>query len=97
LFVTRRKAMENYEVIAMKKAKNRLSGTQADYIFAIVRRPAGWKPKSLRDVPPKSEIFSQEPVASFEEACEDLIRCNQLAMRHRLKKWAVILHPGSDI
>ena len=81
----------------MKKAKNRLSGPHADYIFAIVRSRAGWKPKSLRDVPPKSEILSQQPVASFEEASDDLVRCNQLAIRKKLNMWAIILHPGSDI
>ena len=81
----------------MRKAQNRLSGTQADYIFALVRRRAGWKPQSLKDVPPNSEILSQEPVASFEEASEDLFRCNRLAIRKKLNMWAVILHPGSDI
>ena len=81
----------------MKKSKNRLSGPQADYIFSIVQKPAGWKPQSLRDVPPKTEILAQDPVASFEEAAEDQIRCNQLALREKLNRWAVIFHPGSDI
>ena len=36
-------------------------------------------------------------VASDEEAHDDLVRCNQLAMTHNLNKWAVIQSPGTQI
>ena len=81
----------------MHRAKNRLSHPHADYLLTMVRRPRNWQPTRIDDVPADSEILSQEPVASFQEAYDDLIRCNGLAVRRNLDTWAVIVHPGSDI
>ena len=81
----------------MNRAKNRLSHPHADYLLTIVRPPRNWQPASNDDVPADSEILSQEPVASFQEAFDDLIRCNELAVRRNLDTWAVIVHPGSNI
>ena len=81
----------------MQRSKNRLSHPHADYLFTIVRRPNDWRPAALDAVPPDLQILSQVPVASFQEACDDLIRCNKLALSRQLDKWAIIVHPGSDI
>ena len=68
---------------------NRLK-VQPDFIFSIVRVPRSWKPEAVYDVPPRGKIVSQTPVASFDEAQDDLLRCNQLAMKNGLREWAVI-------
>lgn len=81
----------------MKHVKNRLQHLHADYLFAIVQPPLGWNPSSLDEVPAGAKVLSQEPVASYEEAFDDLVRCNKLAVKQRLEQWAVVFHPGSDI
>ena len=63
---------------------------QPDYIFSIVRVPSNWKPRAVYDVPPTAELIAQDPVASFEEAHDDLIRCNSLALVGGWPEWAVI-------
>ena len=79
------------------RIKNRISGTQADYLFMIVRRPPGWQPESPIDIPPRGEVLSVDYVASFEEARDDLIRCNQLALMKNLDKWAVVQSGGGEL
>jgi hypothetical protein len=61
-----------------------------DYIFSVVQVPKDWKPAAVYDVPPVGKIISQMPVASFDEAHDDLVRCNRLAMKHGLHRWAVV-------
>ncbi len=68
---------------------NRLN-VQPDFIFSLVRVPQSWKPESVYDVPPSGKIISQMHVASFDEALDDLLRCNELAMKKGLRDWAVI-------
>ena len=68
---------------------NRLN-VQSDFIFSIVRVPKSWKPEAVYDVPASGKIISQMPVASFDEALDDLMRCNELAMKKGLREWAVI-------
>ena len=70
--------------------RNRLTQTKPDYFLLIVRRPRNWRPTHLADAPIGTESLSTEPVASFEEAHDDLVRCNRLAIKHRLDQWAVI-------
>ena len=73
--------------------KNRLASAQADYLFIILRRPRGWRPKGPEDVPPGGEVISVDCVASLDEGLDDLTRCNTLALKHKLNRWAV-LHSG---
>ena len=75
---------------------DRLGLPQVDSILAIVR-PKDWKPTSVESRPSSYELLSQDLVASYEEACDDLLRCNQLALRKGLDQWAVIFHPGGDL
>lgn len=63
---------------------------QPDYVFSIVRVPDSWQPTAVYNVPPCVEILSQTPVASLDEAIDDLLRCNSLAMKQGLREWAVI-------
>ncbi len=68
---------------------NRLK-PQHDIIFAIVRVPKNWKPETIYDVPKNGRIISQTPVASLDEALDDLKRCNELAIHKNLGQWAVV-------
>lgn len=78
--------------------KNRLFGPpQADYLFIIVRPSRDWQPTALDDVPDDGEILSVDYVASFDEAREDLIRCNHLALRHQINKWAIVQSTGGEL
>lgn len=79
------------------KTQNRVFRNQPDYLFQIVRRPAGWRPSRLDDVPPEYELVSTTPVASFPEARDDLLRCNRLALRKNMPVWAVIQSPGAGL
>ena len=81
----------------MNRVKNRLTQNQADYILAICRRPSGWQPKSIEDAPADPVVLEIAYVASFEEAHDDMLRCNQYSLRQSLDRWAVIIHPGSQI
>ena len=63
---------------------------QPDFIFSIVRVSAEWKPSDIYDVPPAGELLTQTTVASFDEAHEDLVRCNRLALKYNWQEWAVI-------
>jgi hypothetical protein len=79
---------------------NRLFQQQPDYILVIIRKPADWTPSHFDDRPPtgrKAEILEADFVASYEEAHEDAIRCNQYAMRLGLDRWAMVISPSADI
>jgi hypothetical protein len=71
-------------------SNNRITQGQPDYIFLIVRKPSGWRPRNYFDVPPRGEIVSKTYVASYAEAHDDLKRCNRLSLHHSLDTWAVI-------
>ena len=77
--------------------KNRIVQLQADYIFLIVRKPNGWQPTGVDEVPRGGEILSEQYVASYAEAYDDLVRCNKLALERDLNKWAVILAPSGGL
>jgi hypothetical protein len=79
------------------KTRNRLANYQPDYLFTIVRKPLGWHPKDLDDIPPSGEILSLDYVPSYTEAYDDLLRCNQLALEQNLGKWAVIQCPDGNL
>ncbi len=69
---------------------NRLLQRQSDYVFLLVRPPAGWQPLALDDHPPAAPVIYSTLVASREEAMEDLLRSNHLALRQGLNVWAVV-------
>jgi hypothetical protein len=81
----------------MKKPVNRLFQAQPDFLLLIVRKPDGWTPRDLFDIPPICNILSVTPVASYQEAHEDLLRCNRLAEREGLEEWAVLQSLGSQL
>jgi hypothetical protein len=70
---------------------------QADYLLTIVRRPPGWLPESVDSVPHHGDVLDEHLVASFAEAKEDMLRCNEIALRCNIDKWAIVRHAGSDI
>ena len=70
--------------------QNRIVNSQADYLFLIVRKPEGWEPSRIEEVPRGGKVLSQQFVASYAEAYDDLVRCNKLALDRGLDKWAVI-------
>lgn len=74
---------------------NRRSNYQPDFIFSIVRVPNNWRPENVFDVPPSGKIVYEMPVASFDEAHDDLIRCNQIAIRNGMREWAIIETAGA--
>jgi hypothetical protein len=76
--------------------KNRIAGAQADYLFMIMQRPRGWRPTQPEEIPPGGKVLSVDHVASLDEALDDLIRCNKLALKHDLKRWAVIQSGGGE-
>lgn len=78
------------------RARNRLMRSHRDYMLAIVRRPAGWRPKAVDDAPPAGDIVQQDPVASYAEAHDDVVRCNQYALGQELDLWAVVLGPDAN-
>lgn len=77
--------------------KNRIVPTHADYIFLIVRKPLGWQPTTVDEVPPGGEPLEKQYVASYAEAHDDLVRCNQLSQDWGLDKWAVIQAPNGQL
>ena len=79
------------------KTNDRIAMLQADYLFMIVRRPTGWEPSKPDDVPSGGEVLSVDYVASYAEAQEDMVRCNQLALRQGLDKWAVVQSGGGSL
>ena len=76
---------------------NRIANVQADYVLMIVCKPPQWQPTQIDDVPPSGEFVCKDYVASFEEAFDDLVRCNKLSIERKLDTWAVIQSPGGTI
>ncbi len=70
--------------------ENRLKTSRPDFVFTIVRRPESWRPRNYFDKPPYGRVVSKSLVASYEEAHDDLVRCNRLSLHHSLDTWAVI-------
>ena len=79
------------------KLTNRLSIQRADYLFKLVRRPIGWIPTQVTDVPPHAELLSVCHVASYEEAMDDLLRSNHLSIDHDLDQWAIVESTAGDL
>ena len=61
-----------------------------DYLFSIMQVPDNWSPVDIYAIPPTGKVLRTERVASFDEAHEDLIRSNSLALEKDLKVWAMI-------
>ena len=64
-----------------------------DYKLLIVKRPKNWRPRNHFEAPIKSVIVKEFDVASYEEAQEDVVRCNELSLSQDLSLWAVIQSP----
>ncbi len=75
---------------------NRFPLNRPDYILTLVEKPMGWKPRNYFEKPRQAVILSRQPVASYEEAHDDLVRCNRLALRHSLGQWALIETAGAE-
>ncbi len=71
------------------------SNYQPDFIFSIVRVRKNWRPENVSDIPPAGKVASRTPVASFDEAHDNLIRCNQVAIRHGLRPQVKIETAGA--
>ena len=71
-------------------SENRLTSTKPDFVFTIIRKPEGWRPRNYFDKPPYGRVLSKSLVANYEEAHDDLVRCNRLALHQSLDTWAVI-------
>ncbi len=71
---------------------NRLRMQQPDYLLIIVRRPNGFRPRNHFEEPSpgRLEVVEITKVASYEEAYEDLVRCNRLSLHRSLDTWALI-------
>lgn len=78
-------------------AVNRFNRQQPDYVLTLVRRPAGWLPSRIDDVPPNAQVVSRTLVASYEEAHDDLVRSNEIAIKNRLAYWAVVECPSASL
>lgn len=76
---------------------NRIYQTQPDYLLVLVRKPPNWQPAGIDDFPPVAEPLSMEYVASYEEAYDDLERCNTLSIERGLDTWAVIQCPEGGL
>ncbi|MFK7765700.1 MAG: hypothetical protein AB8B55_00560 [Mariniblastus sp.] len=76
---------------------NRISHNQPDYVFVVVKKPKGWRPRNYFDVPPSGKVVSQALVASYPEAHDDLVRCNRHSLQNSLDTWAVIQHSESGL
>ena len=74
---------------------NKDPNEQPDVIFSIVRMPRRWIPEHVFDAPPDGKILSRMPVASFDEAHDDLLRCNKIAIQFGLRQWAMIQTAGA--
>ena len=71
-------------------SENRLTNSQPDFVLTIVRKPEGWLPRNYFDKPPFGRVVSKSLVASYDEAHDDLVRCNRLSLYKSLDTWAVI-------
>ncbi len=70
---------------------------QPDFLFMVLKVPHDWRPNEICDIPPEFEVISSDPVASFDEACDDLVRCNVIAKEYDLAQWAVIQTARAEI
>jgi hypothetical protein len=77
-------------------SNNRFPLNRPDHILTLVEKPMGWKPRNYFEKPRQAVILSRQPVASYEEAHDDLVRCNRLALRHSLSQWAIIETAGAE-
>jgi hypothetical protein len=73
--------------------KNRIVQLQADYVFRVIRKPAGWQPCRFDQFPSGGEVIAECYVASYAEAYDDMVRCNRLALDRDLDQWAIIQAP----
>ncbi|MFT5304217.1 MAG: hypothetical protein ACI87E_003310 [Mariniblastus sp.] len=71
-------------------SENRLTSSKPDFVLTIVRKPEHWRPRNYFDKPPHGKVLSKSLIASYEEAHDDLVRCNRLALYESLDTWAVI-------
>ena len=71
-------------------SEDKLTSIKPDFVFTIIRKPEGWRPRNYFDKPPYGRVLSKSLVASYEEAHDDLVRCNRLALHRFLDTWAVI-------
>jgi hypothetical protein len=76
-------------------SENRLTSSQSDFVLTIIRKPENWRPRNYFDKPPYGRVLSKSLVASYEEAHDDLVWCNRLALYQSLDTWAVI-QPGAS-
>jgi hypothetical protein len=81
---------------------NRIVHLQADYIFRIIRKPNGWRPHQFDQAPSTGhllacEIISEDFVASYAEARDDLMRFNGQVLTHGLDQWAMIVAPSGGL
>lgn len=65
-------------------------------MLLIVETPGDWQPQTIFDVPRVSVPVSKSVVASFDEAYDDLVRCNSYALKNNLDQWAVISLPEQN-
>ena len=80
----------------VKVSKNRLASAKPDFLLTIVRKPENWRPKNHFEEPLFGRVVSQNLVASYEEAYDDLVRCNRLSLLKSLDTWAVIQSVGVE-
>ena len=71
-------------------SRNRLIYSQPDFVLTIIHKPKGWRPRNYFDKPRHGRVVSKSLVASYEEAHDDMLRCNRLSLNHSLDTWAVI-------
>jgi len=71
-------------------SENRLTSIKADFVLTIIRKPKSWRPRNYFEKPPYGRVLTKSLVASYEEAHDDLVRCNRLALHKSLDTWAVI-------
>lgn len=71
-------------------SENRITSSQPDFVFTIIRKPENWRPRNYFDKPPYGRVLSKILVASYDEAHDDLVRCNRLSLHNSLDTWAVI-------
>lgn len=76
--------------------KNRLKSSGPDFVFTIIRKPENWRPRNYFDKPPHGRVVSKTLVASYEEAHDDLVRCNRLSLYESLDTWAVIQSANAE-
>ena len=76
---------------------NRIFRQQPDYIVAVVRPQESWSPRHPSEIPPRFDVISRHFVASFEEALDDLLRYNKIAMSQSLPEWVVIQCPSGGL